>query len=170
VSSRDADTSVLVPDMDRFFSFRPIAKLLPTRQDERPEGLGGEVESIRVLLVGLPRMLRDIVNGLVSVEPDLEIVGEFGDGEAELDAIEAARASVVIAGAQAPLLARRLVDRVRVLGVSADGRDGVVYELRPQARVLGEMSPATLLAAVRGEDLSEPRDHDDSRPRRSASQ
>jgi hypothetical protein len=121
-----------------------------------PAGEVGEVEPIRVLLVGMPRMLRGIVNGLVSVEPDLEIVGELGDVEAELPAIEASGATVVIAGVQAPLLARRLSDRARVLGVSPDGREGVLYELRPHERVLGEISPATLLAAIRGDPVSGP--------------
>jgi DNA-binding NarL/FixJ family response regulator len=103
----------------------------------------------------MPRMLRGIVEGLVSAEPDLEIVGDFEDAEAAVGSIEATGASVVIAGLQAPSLARRLSDRVRVVGVSADGRESVLYELRPHERVLGEISPSTLLAAIRGGQLSE---------------
>jgi hypothetical protein len=39
--------------------------------------------------------------------------------------------------------------RSRVLAVATDRRQSVLYELRPHERLLGEMSPGALLAAVR---------------------
>jgi hypothetical protein len=37
----------------------------------------------------------------------------------------------------------------RVLGISADGQQGTLYEMRPQRVVLGELTPVALVAALR---------------------
>jgi DNA-binding NarL/FixJ family response regulator len=129
------------------FALRPIPS--GERRGQYPVGVERGSERIRVVLVGMPRMLRDIVAGLVAAEGDLELVGDFADSDARLESLEAVQPSVIIAGAQAPLLARRIGRRALVLGVSADGRESVLYELRPRERVLGDVSPSTLLAAVR---------------------
>jgi DNA-binding NarL/FixJ family response regulator len=95
-------------------------------------------------------MLRGIIREVISAEPDLKIVGDFEDGTAGPERIEATEASVVIVALEAPLVRGLMSDRPRVLGVSADGRQSVLYELRPSQRVLGEISPSTLVAAIRG--------------------
>ena len=48
--------------------------------------------------------------------------------------------------------ARRLVQQLhlRVLTITDDGRNGALYELRPQRIPLGEMSADTLRKAIRG--------------------
>ena len=39
--------------------------------------------------------------------------------------------------------------RPRVLGIASEGREGFVYELRPYRMPIGELSPETLVNAVR---------------------
>jgi DNA-binding NarL/FixJ family response regulator len=116
---------------------------------------GAALEQTRVILVEMPRMLREIVREVVANEPDLEVVDE-ADRDAALAAIRASGACVVITQREEPAcesIGRWLDTRpqVRVLALSSDGRDGAVYELRPEKRLLGEISPPTLLAAIRDE-------------------
>ena len=114
---------------------------------------GATLEQTRVILVEMPRMLGEIVREVVSNEPDLEIV-EADDGDAALATIGASGACVVITRREDPV--RERIGRwlgtgpqVRVLALSTDGRDGALYELQPQERLLGEISPPVLLAAIR---------------------
>ena len=39
---------------------------------------------------------------------------------------------------------------MRILEISADARQVTLHELRPQRVPLGELAPATLIAAIRG--------------------
>jgi hypothetical protein len=117
------------------------------------------MEQTPVILVNMPRMLYEIVREVVGSEPDLEIVDEQ-DGDAALATIRASGACVVITRLDEPpseSVGRFLGagSHVRVLALSVDGRDGALYELRPQERPLGEMSPPVLLAAIRGGDLGD---------------
>ena len=112
---------------------------------------GAAVEQTRVILVEMRRMLREIVREVVSSQPDLEVVDE--DDDASLATIRASGACVVITQRGEPAgerIARFLGTRpqVRVLALSSDGRDGALYELQPQKRPLGEISPPTPLAAI----------------------
>jgi hypothetical protein len=42
-----------------------------------------------------------------------------------------------------------------VLAVRREGRQSTLYELRPHAEVLGELSPETLLTVIRGGETVE---------------
>jgi hypothetical protein len=104
-------------------------------------------------------MLREIVKEVVASESDLDIVEE--DGDAALATIRSSGTCVVITQLEKPahvsvrhLLGER--QQVRVLALSTDGREGAVYELQPEERVLGEISPPTLLAAIRDPLLDHP--------------
>jgi len=114
------------------------------------------VSCIRVLLVDLQRMLREIVATIVGAEPDLELVGEVANPEALVAHTERTRPDLVIAGSD-PALARltyQLLDdfpRLRILEVDVDGDRGFLYELYPQRKKLGELSPESLLAVARGQ-------------------
>ena len=112
------------------------------------------MEQTRVILVDMPRMLGEIVKEVVSNEDDLEIVEEH-DGDAALATTRAGGSCVVITRLEdldpasiGLFLGTR--QQVRVLGLSTDGRDGAVYELRPDEYLLGEISQPLLLAAIRG--------------------
>ena len=109
----------------------------------------------RVLLVELPRVMRDIIRDAIGAEGGISLVGET-TGDVDLASlVQATRADVVVIGladARLPDAAKRLLTRhpaVRVLGVVNDGRDAVMYELRAHGEPLGEISPRALAAALR---------------------
>jgi hypothetical protein len=95
----------------------------------------------------MSRMLREIVRGVLAPEPDLEVVGEVPEPVELEAAVDRSGATLVILSGDGPagadsweLLERR--PRVRVLAVTADGRRISMH--------IGELSPASLVAAVRG--------------------
>jgi hypothetical protein len=101
-------------------------------------------------------MLREIVATIVGAEPDLELVGEVDDPEALVAHSERTRPDLVITGADPALVrvSHQLLDdfpSLRILEVDAEGDRGFLYELYPRRKKLGELSPESLLAVVRGQ-------------------
>ncbi|HHS96527.1 MAG TPA: response regulator transcription factor [Chloroflexi bacterium] len=114
-------------------------------------------ETIRVLLVDDQRLMREGLRTLLELEPDLEVVGEAGDGEASLEAYAALRPDVVLMDVRMPGMdgveaTRRLRERwpeARVIILTTFDDDAYVFEgLR--AGALGY-----LLKDVSGEELAE---------------
>jgi hypothetical protein len=113
------------------------------------------LEPIRVLIADLPGVLHGVVRETLSPDADIVVVATPRPGLSLPAAVQETGATVVIVGAEhpeaadpvPPLLAERA--RLRVLAVTADGRESVMYELQPRRRELGELSPAGLLDAVR---------------------
>jgi hypothetical protein len=116
----------------------------------------------RVAIVDLPRVMREIIRDLLSDEQGLDLVVE---AVADVDLsglVDATRADVLVMSlrdAALPDAASRVLEshpRVRLLGVVADGRDAILYELRPHHRSLGDVSPTALVAALRGDHHEPP--------------
>jgi hypothetical protein len=113
------------------------------------------VERIRVLLVGLPGVLLGIVRGVIEDAPDIVVVGEVQDPRNLDDDLARTGADLVIWGVRGDGDVPRhasLFDRhphLTVLAVLHDGRDGFLWQLRPHRKVLGELSPRQLPAAIR---------------------
>lgn len=114
-------------------------------------------ERIRVMLVDDQRLMRDGLRILLELEPDLEVVGEAGDGQAALDTYEAVRPDVVLMDIRMPEMdgveaTRRLCARwpeARVIILTTFDDDAYVFDgLR--AGALGY-----LLKAVSGQELAE---------------
>jgi DNA-binding NarL/FixJ family response regulator len=110
------------------------------------------VERIRIALVDLPPMLESIVRDVVAAQSDMEVVDPperlRGPAAAELDA----DVVVVGRGAGGEEALEQLLDaraRLRVLAISSDGRSGALFELVPRERPLGDISPTSLLGAIR---------------------
>ena len=108
------------------------------------------VKPICIVLLGMPGMLRQILREIAAGEPGLVVVAELPNAELDSPGILAAGADVVVAGAD--LASEQAVTRllcrprpVQVLGISADGHDAFLYEMRPHRVLLGELSPATLV-------------------------
>jgi hypothetical protein len=110
------------------------------------------LEKKPIMLVRMPPFLRDLVRTFVSAEPDLSIL----EGDEAETALRTGGACLAITHLDDPapaslaeLLGTRL--HVRVIGLSADGRNGTVYDVQLQQRSLGpgEISLAELLAAIR---------------------
>jgi DNA-binding NarL/FixJ family response regulator len=71
------------------------------------------VTAIRVLIVDDHPVVRDGLRGMLSDEPELEVVGEAGDGEAALAAVRSLRPDVVLMDLRMPRLGG--ADAIRAL-------------------------------------------------------
>ncbi len=100
-------------------------------------------------------MLGDIVEQVISEQPDMEIVGKLVARAPLTEAAAELSADVVIVGLEAaelPDVCEELVishPQIKVLAVAGDGRGAFLYELRPQTSPLGEVSPEGLVNAIR---------------------
>ena len=109
---------------------------------------------IRVLVVGLPRVLTDIITETIATQRDMELVPD----QRSIDLRSHARQSgtdAVIAGLVDDELTPDCEDLIwmrpplPVLGVAARGGRAVLYQVRPHVTELGEVSVEELLAATR---------------------
>ena len=103
----------------------------------------------RILIFGLQQMMHEIIENAVLGHPGFEVVNS--DRGALADAVEQCHADAVITGDDDPKLAGALLERhprLKVLAVVADGREALLYELRPRRDSLGELSPVALLEAL----------------------
>jgi hypothetical protein len=112
------------------------------------------VSNRRVLLVGLDRLLGDLVTGIVDGADGARVVAVLEDEPGLLGAVAATDVDFVIAAIDDATLREpylELLERrplVKVLAISDDGGCGTLWELRPERVPLGEVSPATLLSAL----------------------
>ncbi len=112
-------------------------------------------QKIRVVLAEMPPLLRDIVRDAVASHADIEIVGDLDGRNGPLRAVEGV--DVVIVGARQPddsALAGevfRTSPCTRVLIIATSGRSAIMWQLRPHKAPLGEVSAASLLAAIRAD-------------------
>ena len=109
---------------------------------------------VSVLLLEVPKLLRDILEHAIRREGDYElIVDQLGalQGLAE----QTISPDIVILGlsaAEDATLVPALFGRwpgAHVMTVAPSGGDAAVYELSPRREVFGEMSPAEILVTLR---------------------
>jgi len=118
------------------------------------------VAQIRILLAGMPRMLRAIIAELINSQLDMRVVAEVGRDGALRDLARQLEPDMVILGVdgqEIPAEARELVRErpsTKVLAVEATGRRAWLYELRPHLELIGEISNDALLEAIRTEPLA----------------
>jgi hypothetical protein len=98
-------------------------------------------------------LLREIVREAIVREPDLELVAEHDEIDVR-SAVELDDPDFIIVGENAAANGnvRSLVGGgrgLRALEVQSDGRESVLYELRPHRISLGEISSDTLVRAIR---------------------
>lgn len=111
---------------------------------------------MRILLNGMPQMLRTIIKDIVSADPGCEIVAEQVE-EANLPAqlsqtpadviILAVRELEDIPGRFVSLLAHH--PATRIIAITSAGNRALLYDLRPHLTQIDELSPAALLSAIR---------------------
>ncbi|HEY0494423.1 MAG TPA: response regulator transcription factor [Kutzneria sp.] len=128
---------------------------------------------IRVLVCDDQELVRAGYATILAAQPDIEVVGEVGDGRAAVSTARRLRPEVVVMDVRMPLMtgieATRLLagpgvpDPVKILVVTTFNLDEYVYEaLRAGASgfLLKDARPADLIAAVRtvaaGESLLAP--------------
>jgi DNA-binding NarL/FixJ family response regulator len=129
------------------------------------------VTPVRVLLVDDQALFREALATLLEVRPEIEVVGEAGDGAAALDQVAGLRPDVVLMDLHMPVLdgvaaTRRLRvehPEVRVLALTTfDDDEDVFAALRAGAvgyllkDVSGDRLVEALLAAARGESVLQP--------------
>jgi len=111
---------------------------------------------MRILLDGMPQMLRTIIKDIVSTDPQCEVVAELVE-EANLPAqLSQTPADVIILAVKeledipqrfASLLARH--PATRIIAIASGGNRALLYDLRPHLTQIDELSPAALLSAIR---------------------
>lgn len=118
--------------------------------------------SIRVAIGEMPRLIREIVVGLIAAEQDMEIVGEEQSTSALLQLVEEARPDVVVLdqeSADLPEAGRRLFaerQRLKLLVLAGDGRTASLHQLEAAEVALGTVSPARLVDVIRAASRQEP--------------
>lgn len=109
---------------------------------------------LRILLVGMPRIVREMLERTIAEQPDMLLVG-VAAREQLLPATRETRPDFVVVGVEGeepPDDCRRLLGEqphVRVLGLEANAGTAYLYELRPEMSPLGEVSPDDVVAAMR---------------------
>ncbi len=113
------------------------------------------MESTRVLLVGLPALLRDLVEQIVSESPDIEVVGDVDEARGLEEALEKTGAELVIATSANVEPTGKLRDALearaslRVLALEKNAARGSLWSLRLERIDLAELSTETLVAVLR---------------------
>jgi DNA-binding NarL/FixJ family response regulator len=113
------------------------------------------VSNIRILLADMPAMLLDIVAGILAAEPDLTVVDMLADSTDLTAAVERTQADIVItqqtgSAQEADQIALLLPKcRLKIIALTDNGRQGVLYELHPHRAPLGDMSADRLVATIR---------------------
>ena len=110
------------------------------------------MEPIRIVLIDMPPLLRDIVRNAIAGEAGLDVVSERALAELQASVAED-DPDFVIAGSEAASQAVRTLVRgrcrLRALEVHDDGKECILYELRPHREALGEISRQKLVETVR---------------------
>jgi hypothetical protein len=100
-------------------------------------------------------MLTDIVKGIVASQEDFDLAGEIIGQEGLLQAVTDAQADVMVVGSLVAPASNEYRDLLygrpgmKIIAIAADGREAVLHELQPHVIPLGEVSPASLSAAIR---------------------
>src|SRR5579863_1088529 len=109
----------------------------------------------RVLLMDLPKLLFDMIKAVIVSSEDIHIVGETMRRTEIFREAAATRADVIILSDEGvstencyQVLCRR--PRLKIFAISADGRRGLLYELRPHVRAIRDLSAESLIAAISG--------------------
>ena len=112
----------------------------------------------RVVLGTMPPLLGDIVRETLLRQTDFEILAEVDTRDRILPAVEQTSADVVIVGISAggwSSLSSFLRDllashpRLTIIALPSDGRSGYVYQLQPRTVAIDDISPASLVRAIR---------------------
>lgn len=112
-------------------------------------------EYIRVLIVGLPRLLMEMVEEAVRDQMGMEVVAASVDLSHFEEEVARARPEFAIVGLERDELpdeCRDFLDeraRVKVLGIGSSNGNAYLYKLRPERSSLGDVSPSDVVAAIR---------------------
>jgi hypothetical protein len=110
---------------------------------------------IRILLVGMPRMLLDMISDIIALHREMMVAGKMQDTPDICAAAKKTRADVVVLNEPAIGLPQNHLEllysrpHLGVLSIASDGRQFFLHKLRPARTALGEVSPESLVQAIR---------------------
>lgn len=113
------------------------------------------MKKIRVVLAGMASMMTELIEQILAPYPEFHIAGRVPAGHDLSAAARRYRADVLIVLQPGRSATDAEVDKMfhsrpsRVLAITGDGHDGVVYVLRPHISTLSELSSNSLVAAIR---------------------
>jgi hypothetical protein len=122
---------------------------------ETSERRSDVTSQIVAVLVSLPVLLQDILCNLLSKEDGFCTIALSGVSSTDVDVIAAHQPDIVIAGTSTPdgfVIDTRIFGanpRLKVFSISFDGNRAFVTELCPRTMILGALSPAELVDAIR---------------------
>ena len=123
----------------------------PTRQTSVDRGkVVGLLRRAHVFIANAPRLLRDILDESMRVEPDMDVVGWGGDAELAVAFDRGQVDFVILCDEAEPLTAWKLLSShpgLKVVTISPDGRCANFFEVHQ--RSLTEPSPRMLIETVR---------------------
>src|SRR5262249_44207928 len=111
--------------------------------------------TVPILVVGLPRLLDEIMSGIIAGESGLKVVGNVSAKDV-LNAIATLRPSVVVIGGESDrtdayvTLIQENHPQIRIISLDAEGQTAKVYEAGRAVRRETDISPKLLLEMLRG--------------------
>jgi hypothetical protein len=111
-------------------------------------------EDIRVLIVGLPRLLHELFEKAFAEHPGFTLVPACNGLDRIADSVEAVRPDYVVVpldGEQLPLACRTLLQshaRVKVIGVQEQHGHARLFRLQPTERPLDDVPPHELVRRI----------------------
>ena len=111
---------------------------------------------IRVVLTDMPHLLDEIVRTILVADPDVELDPQSVPANQIASADSVGLADVLIVAEQHPATddyapALYAHPDLRLVAISDDRKQAVLYELRPHRTPLGELSARSLVRAVHGD-------------------
>jgi DNA-binding NarL/FixJ family response regulator len=114
------------------------------------------VPHTRLLLAAVPPILSDIIRDALADVHGVEVVRETAGEEDLAESVARSRADVLVTEDAGQELSDRHLGlmyrhpRLKLLTISPDGRRAALYRLMPRRRLLVDVSPDGLVAAIRG--------------------
>ena len=112
----------------------------------------------RVILGTMPPLLGDIIRATLGRQADVEVAAEVGVHTEIVSAVSDTNAHVAILGIApdgwstlSQLLGELLGHhpRLTIIAIASDGRSGYVYRLLPRTTAIDDVSPSSLVQAIR---------------------
>lgn len=117
-------------------------------------------EPTRILIAGIPQILRELIERAVAAQPDMEVVGSSADDTRLAETLAEVDADVVIVGTAdhdltppaKDILARRA--RLKVIGIADADGEVFLWRLRPERSPVRAVKPSEIVAAIRDDEAA----------------
>ena len=117
---------------------------------------------VRIMLIGLPRLLSDVVHALAATDDGLEVVAELARVDLPPPELETGLDTVVTTRGMTQATIRSILEqwpRARIVALSRDGGESSVFTLALYEAVLGPISLGRLRAELGRRSKLDQRNH-----------